>query len=196
MKKDKLPAQIIIDILQNEMCLPAGNIWLRDQNKVIPGDDQLYAVVGMVDSHPFSNISEITPVTVDGQQQMQETQRVTIQENIQVDLFSSTFEAAQRAWEVIAAMHSLYSRQQQEANSFKIFRIPANFVNLSGQEGGSLINRRTLIIPVHAWYQKTKVLSQSGGKYYDDFTQRVDDAQTIALEEGLIEFEINSTGVH
>lgn len=192
----KLPAQIMIDILIKEMCLPVNNVWLRDQNKVIPGDDQLYAVVGMVDSHVYSNINEITPVTVDGQQQMQETQRVTIQENIQIDLFSSTIEASQRAWEIPAAMHSLYSRQQQEANSFKIFRIPTNFVNLSGQEGGSLINRRTLIIPVHTWNQKTKVLSQSGGKYYDDFTQRVDDTQTIALEEGLLEFEINSTGVH
>ena len=39
------------------------------------------------------------------------------------------------------------------------------------------------------WYKKETVLNEEYD-YYDDFTQRVDDAKTIGEAEGLIEFEI------
>ncbi|MGH9678180.1 MAG: hypothetical protein ACRD36_13835, partial [Candidatus Acidiferrum sp.] len=44
-----LAEQIIVDILTEEMQLPADTIWIRDQNQVIPNDSRLYVTVGFVD---------------------------------------------------------------------------------------------------------------------------------------------------
>lgn len=44
----RLTAQIIAEIIRRQMCLPKQNIWLRDQNKVIPNDNGIYVVVGLV----------------------------------------------------------------------------------------------------------------------------------------------------
>lgn len=178
------------------MGLNADQIWLRNQNKVIPDDDKLYIIVGIVSSVPFSNITEVVPVTVNSIPLLQENQRTTIKEDIQIDVVSADIQAAQRAWEVIAACHSLYAQQIQDANSFKIFRNPTHFVDLSGIEGGSTVNRYSIMISVWSWYVKTKILPQTGDNYYDDFTQRVDDNKSIGQTEGIIEFEIDSSGVH
>lgn len=178
------------------MQIDDNSVWLRNQNRSIPDDDGLYIVVGIVDSHPYSNITEFATVTIGSETTYQQQQRVTVQENVQVDVFSRDIKAAQRNWEVLAALHSLFSQQTQEQNSFKIFRIPTTMSDISTQEGGRYINRYTAIIPVHAWYYKTKNLPQNGGDYYDDFTQRVDDNKSITEPEGIIEFTIDSTGVH
>lgn len=192
----KLSSQFIRDIIKEEMVLDDNQIWLRNQNKVIPDDDGLYIIVGIVNSQPFSNITEFVPVTVNSVDLLQENQRVTIKEDIQIDVVSADIQAAQRAWEVIAAINSLYSKQIQDANSFKIFKQPTHFVDLSGIEGGSTVNRYSILLSAWSWYVKSKVLPQTGDNYYDDFTTRVDDNKTIDTDTPVIEFEINSSGVH
>ncbi len=189
---NKLSSQIILDILAAEMNLPTEQLWLRNQNKLIQNDDKLYIVAGIVDSQPYSNSNDLEG----SGSAYTETQTVVIKENIQIDVFSKGLAAAQRAWEVLAALHSLFSQQVQESNNFKIFRLPTSFSDISSVEGGSQINRYTMIVVAHVWYRKTKALSQIGGSYYDDFTQRVDDDKSIGEPEGIVEFEINSTGVH
>ena len=52
---NKLASQIIVDILQRAMKLPANSVWLRDQNRVIPQDQALYISVGLVNSYVLSN---------------------------------------------------------------------------------------------------------------------------------------------
>lgn len=188
---NKLSSQYILDIIAAEMKLGQDQLWIKNQNRKIPNDDRLYVVAGIVDSHPFSNITKFAPTG----DLMEEQQGVVIQENVQVDVFSKSIMAAQRAWEVIAALNSLTAQQMQQKFQFKIFRQPRNFTDTSSIEGGSQINRYTLVFPVHALYQKDQILSQNGGLYYDDFTQRVDDSQTIGEPAGLIEFEITSAGV-
>ncbi len=122
---------------------------------------------------------------------LKEINQVVMLENIQIDIFSRGVEGLRRRWEVVAALNSLYSKQAQETNSFKIFRIPSTFVNSSTSEGGSNLNRFTMILATHVWYRKEKVLSSSGD-YYDDFTQRVDDEVSIGTPTGIIEFEISA----
>ncbi len=183
---DKLAEQIIADILVTQLDLDESQVWLRYQNEKIPPDDRLYIVVGMSDSQIISSVNTPTP-TYDG---MSETLQVVARENIQIDIFSRSLAALQRRWEALASLNSVYSQQQQELYQFRIFPLPTSFVNTSSAEGGSNINRFSIIIACHTWYRQEKVL-QSPNDYYNDFDTRVDDEETISEPEGLIEFNIH-----
>lgn len=123
---------------------------------------------------------------------LRQIQQLCNLENIQIDIVSRSIAAVNRRWEITAALGSLYSKRQQEENSFKIFRIPASFVNSSSADGGSNINRFSITVSSHVWYRKEKVLQSDGGDYYDDFTQRVDDEKSIGTQNGIVEFEISA----
>ncbi len=180
--------QIIVNILQTEMDLPVNNVWLMNQNRKIAIDEQLYIAVGMVDSQVISNTN--TPYSTE--EGVSELQQVLTRDNIQIDLLSKSNSALTRRWEVLAALKSVYSEQQQEENEFSIFGIPSVFVNSSSAEGGSQINRFTITVAVHTLYSKTKAITGSEN-YYDDFDTRVDDEQTIGTDIALIEFNINGS---
>lgn len=187
-KMNKLPEQVIVDILQTQMELAVDQVWIRDQNTLIPGDNRLYVIVGMVDSQ-FISTTNTPVVTYDG---MSEILQTVSRENIQIDILSRSTDAVYRRWEVLTALLSQYSQQQQEDQQFRIFTMPRSFVNSSNAEGGSNINRFSIVIACHAWYTQEKVL-QSPDDYYNDFKTRVDDAATIGQTNGLIEFEIKET---
>ena len=106
-------------------------------------------------------------------------------EDYQIDLTSRNNDARDRNWEIITALRSINSIQAQEANNFKIFRMPTSFVNTGQAEGGSDLNRFTIVIKVLAWYHKTIAL---GNEYYEQFSTRVDDEQSITEPHGIIEF--------
>lgn len=211
---DKTAEQFIIDILKGQLCLTDSQIWLRYQNRSVPPNTGLYVVVGMVDSRPVSAQTYMEErdnrparilaengdflVTEDGAYLSDETeiffrefeiQRVQTCDAIQIDLFSRDNAALLRRWEVMAALRSIQAQQTQEANFFKISRLPVNFLNTSGAEGGSNINRYTLTFNCFVWYQKETELSQVGG-WFDDFRTRVDDENSIGTDTGIIEFEI------
>jgi hypothetical protein len=201
----KLAAQVIIDILNSEMNMPPNSVWLREQNRTIPNDDGLYIAVGLVGAQTLGNVTEMQTIDTigngafqanafnldafqNGYPQQFEVNQLQQQEAIQIDIFSSAKNnlALFRNWEVIAALQSFFSQQQQEANSFKIFRIPRSFVDTSSAEGGSMLQRFTITIMAFVWYRKQKAM----GDYYDDFTVRVDDENTIGNVTPLLEFEI------
>lgn len=187
---NKLIAQYFVDIIVQEMSMSKQSVWLRDQNKLINNDDGLYIIVGFVGGVPISNTTSVSQETVNNITNEYQTCEVQVMEAIQVDVLSRSNLALTRNWEVIAAMQSIYAQQVQEANNFKIFRIPHNFVNTSISEGGSMLNKYSITISALAWYRKEKVLVSPLGDYYDNFTQRVDDAKTIGTDTPLIEFEI------
>ncbi len=187
---DSLVVQVIINILGEEMCLDADRIWIEGQNRLIPPDKGLFVVVGLSNAKPFGNTTYMTSETVNNTVVQHEINEVVQCEEIQIDILSRSNEAIFRNWEVVAAMQSIYSQQQQELNNFKIFRIPKNVVKTSGAEGGSNINRFTITVAAFVWYRKDKILSSPLGDYYDDFTQRVDDDVTIGTNNPIAEFEI------
>lgn len=194
-----LADQIIVDIIQKELGLDEKNVFIRDQNVKIPADPGLYVTVGMVDATPISSQTEMESVIVPGSDPVAydqvEVNRAQVRENIQIDVFSRSNAAITRRWEVLAALRSIYSIQQQEAEQFKIARLPTTFVNSSSAEGGSQLNRYSLIFPCLVWYKKSKSLEPDSGKYYDDFNTRVDDAKSITTDEGLIEFNIKGENI-
>ncbi len=201
---DKLSSQFIVDIIASQMDMPNESVWLRDQNKVIPNDKGLYIVVGIVDSKTMTSESymdqeEVTPPTDPITYNQIEVSRVNQREVVQIDVLSRSNAAIMRNWEVIAALQSIYAQQVQEENFFKIFRIPSSFLNTSVSEtteaGGSTLNKYSISFVCFSWYRKQRILTPDGGDYYDDFTTRVDDANTIGTDTPLIEFEINAGGI-
>lgn len=198
---DSLAEQIFIDILKNEMGLTDQQCWVRSQTRKIPNDTGLYIVAGMADSEDYGVNTEfenftVTPVEGDPYETLKQIQTVSTQENIQIDIYSRDNQALKRRWEIRAALSSLYSKQAQEKNFFKIGRIPKNFVNSSVAEGGSNLNKFSCVVPALVWYKKEKILDPGSNQYYDDFKTRVDDEVSIGTAHGVIEFEIDETGVH
>ncbi len=219
-----LAEQIIVDILTEEMQLPAKSIWIRDQNRLMPNDSGLYVIVGFIDGQVLSSETYTRADPAQSDQYfsddalnepyffddnfteayctnalggtINEVTRVQMMENIQISILSRDTQALRRHWEIVGALRSIYSQQQQEFNSFKIFRIPRSFVNASSAEGGSNINRFSITIPALVWYLKERVLSSDNGDYYDDFTTRVDDEKTIGTPHGIFAFEIKGDTIN
>jgi len=183
---DRPTSSYIRDILIQEMQIPVGNIWIRDQNTRILNETDTYISLGMVDTVVMSNRT----LYKDDPGGLLETQRITMKENIQIDIFSRDNSAVLRRWEVPASMTSTFSTQVQEENGFKIFRIPETFANTSETEGSERINKFSIIIPAFVWYSKSKPINAPSGDFYDDFDARVDDENTIGQVDGLIEFNI------
>lgn len=180
-----LAEQVIVDIIKTKMALPDDQVFIRDQNKLIFPKNSLYIVVGMIDSQVLSVVNTTSP-TYDG---MEEVIQVVMRENIQIDILSRSTEALYRRAEVLLALRSEYSEQQQEEYQFSIFANPSSFVNTSSAEGGSYINRFTITIACHTMTRSDNALV-APYDYYNDFRTRADDERTIGTENGLFEFEI------
>jgi len=178
--------KLIVDIIATEMSIDSQNIWIGSQNIEIPNTEDLFIIVSMIDTKVISNrnTTETTETTIT------EYQEVLTRENIQIDIMSSTNEARQKRVNIIMALKSITSQQSQEANNFRIYRIPSSFVNSTEAEGGSQLNKYSIVIPVMCWYRKSAVLSSSTSDYFDTFTTRADMEDTIGETEGAIEFTI------
>ena len=184
--------KIILDIIIKEMELPKHH-GSDDRNREIPvgvigfndsvlgATEKLQIAVQNVGSFPYSSRTIVTPV--EGQDQMQEENIVTSAEDIQIDIMSKNLDARQRRFEILMALKSIYSQQMQEKEGFKIHRIPQTFTNSSGAEGGSNLNRFSVVVRCFTCYNKIKISSE----YFNDFSARVDDEDTIDQPDGLIE---------
>jgi hypothetical protein len=150
------PIEILCDILQTEMSLGSDQIWLWDQKEDIPTDSRIYVVVGILTCKPFANTNYF-----DGTNSIQST---NFSATISIDIFSRSIEALSRKEEIVMALNSNYSQKQQEANSFYIAKLSSSFVNISYQEGVSMLYRFN--ISVNMQYSVKKV---SAPEYYDTF---------------------------
>ncbi len=189
---NKTSEEAIVAIVREFMALPQDQVWIRDQNRKIPADDKLYVVVGIVDGDPYASGSNVLVRPKDASTETVETSRVQVREVIQIDVMSSSVEALKSRYGVLMALNSITSKQSQEANYFKIAKLPTGFVNASEAEGGSRINRFTTTLAVLAWYNSERILSPDSNNYYDDFNTRVDDEVSIGTSEGIIEFNIKA----
>lgn len=173
----------IVDIIRTEMGLDQQHIWIQSQNrKIPPQSDNLYCVVGCVDFRPISSKSAFKTYTNELQEEIQgEEQTVYGRADVQVDLMSRSNEARLRRAEVLMALNSYYSKNLQDKNQFRIFELPRMFMNTSSLQGGSDINRFTLIIPT--MISETKIKPTD---YYDTFQAQ------ISLEESSVDsFDLN-----
>jgi hypothetical protein len=185
---NKITAQIILDIVKTEMGFTDKDVWLRDQNRVIPNDTGMYVIAGLVSAQVMSSHVYMQEFIVDNVAVQKQVSRVQQRESIQVDIIGRSNDILSRNWEVIGALSSFYSQQQQENNYFKIAQIPQSFTNTSSAEGGSILNRYTIIVPCIVWYYKEK--SMPAYDYYGEFSARADDDVSIETNTPLFEFTI------
>jgi hypothetical protein len=211
-------SQYLVDILNTGMGLTAdtpNSAVVRDQNFKAPNTPGIFIVVGSMAPQPISAVTYMktgNPITWDqngqtfdaqGQTYDQtvesdiEVNEVQLAEQIQIDVMSRDNSAIMRNFEVVAALNSFYSKQQQELYSFKISRLPHSMINTSAAEGPAQYNRYTLTFTVFSWYRKESVIMPAPGygPYFDDFSVRADDDASIGTDKPIVEFEINQEGI-
>lgn len=181
--------EYIVDIIRKEMNLSQQNIWIHSQNRKIPPQSQeLYVTVGCVDFLPISSKSRFKYVdaTQTAEAYMQEIQTVYGRASVQIDILSRSNEARIRRAELLMALNSYYSKEVQDKHQFRIFELPARFINTSSLEGGSEINRFSLIIRAMISQDKEKETP-----YYEEFNGKIwsedQDVQEIVLNDLQVE---------
>jgi len=149
--------QLFCDVLQTEMGLANGQVYLWDQKINIPTDSQLYIAVGVTTCKPFSN----SYYTMSNGNSLQ---AVNMQAMLSVDILSRGPDARDRKEEIIMALSGTYAQQQQEANNFYIGKISTGFTNLSEIDGAAIPYRFNIAVAL--MYTTSKVKTS---EYYDSF---------------------------
>lgn len=142
------------EIIQNQLGLAQGRVYLWDQKIFQPTDNDLYIAVSNPSCRPFGN-----NLSFDGSSGFNALPTVNMQAMMDIDIISRGPAARDRKEEVLIALYSVYSQQQQEINSFTIGRLPAGgrFINLSSVDGAAIPYRYK--ISVNMLYAVTKTLA-------------------------------------
>ena len=157
------PLLLFCDIIQSELGLAQGRVYLWDQKIMQPTDAGLYVAVSVPSCKPFANTT-----TPDGSGSGLNTiQVVNMLATLDLDIISRGPDARDRKEEVIMALASQYSNSQQEANSFLIGKLPAGsrFLNLSQIDGAAIPYRYKISINMQYAVTKTKAVP-----YFDTFS--------------------------
>jgi hypothetical protein len=151
------PLELLCDILQTEMELADGRVYLWDQKINSPSDRGLWIAVAEINPKPFSNINRMNS-------SQEEEQSVNVHSMVSLDIVSRDRSALDRKEEVLMAVNSQYARNQQALNSFRIFPQSSRFMNLSEIDGGAIPYRFNVSLAIQ--YEVTK---KKAVEYYDDF---------------------------
>lgn len=151
------PLQLVCEIIQNEMSLANGRVYLWDQKINQPKDSGLFVAVSVLQTKPFGITTKFdssgTPI-----------QSVNIAATLSIDVISRSQEALNRKEEVLFALNGFYSQRQQEANGFYIAKLSTSFVNLSNLDGDAIPYRFNISVVIQYFSSKTKAVD-----YFDDF---------------------------
>lgn len=153
------PLLLFCDIIQNQLNLPQGRVYLWDTKVMQPTDSGLYIAVSVPRCKPFANNNRFDS-------NGNSNQYVSMQATIDIDIISRGPAARDQKEQVILALNSYYAQSQQEANSFFIGKLPANsaFINLSGIDGAAIPYRYK--ISVNMLYTVSKT---SAEPYFDTY---------------------------
>lgn len=172
------PIEILRDIIVNQMALDGERVMFYNQKWDIPPDDGLFVEIEFRYAKPYSNRNQLQDI----QGVTTEVADVNMQEHYTVRLFSKNLDALRRKEEVLMALASIYSQNQQEKNSFRIAPI-MNIQDVSEVEASARLYRFDIDVVVLAWYTKkqaqtyyntlnVEVIVDEGGKTVEqDFTQ-------------------------
>lgn len=156
------PLLLLCDIIQSEMGLSQGRVYLWDQKIMQPSDNGLYVAVSMQSCKPFGN--NIGPDPISGWAEAIQSMSVLAQ--IDIDIISRGPAARDQKELVVMALQSIYAEQQQEANSFFVGKIPpaGRFLNLSMIDGAAIPYRYKISVQMQYVVRK-----QASVPYFDTF---------------------------
>lgn len=154
---------LFCEILQREMGLANGRVYLWDQKIFQPSDNNLYIAVSVPSCKPFSNNVQPDPITG----WLNAVQITNMLATLDIDIISRGPEARDRKEEIILALNSIYAQSQQEGNSFYIGKLPpsARFVNLSNIDGAAIPYRFRISVNLQYAFVKSKAID-----YFDTFS--------------------------
>lgn len=152
---------ILAGIVQRELDLPDGRVFIYNQKYTLPTDERLFVDVAFLSSRPFASS---TRYENDEQNRLVEVQYQCVQESYTVNLFSKNEEAMRRNHEVVFAFHGTFAQQQAEKYSFKFGFIPSSFVDSSAAEAAARLNRYSLTFNILRSYSRSRVI-----EYFDHF---------------------------
>lgn len=154
------PLLLFCDILQNQLGLEDGRVYIWDQKIKEPQDYDLYIAVSVLIPKVFGNSNYFDGDTL---KSIQSTNSVDM---LQIDAISRGPAAKDRKEEIIKALNSNYAQSQQELNSFFIGKLPANsqFTNLSKIDGAAIPYRFQISVNIQYFTKKIQDVP-----YFDSF---------------------------
>lgn len=157
------PLLLFCNIIQHELGLANGRVYLWDQKIMQPKDNDLYVAVSVPICKPFANVNE-SDGSSDG---LNSVQWVSMLARVDIDIISRGPAARDRKEEVILALNSNYAQQQQEANGFYIGKLSPSggFINLSEVDGAAIPYRYRISVNMQYAVTKTTLVD-----YFDTFT--------------------------
>jgi hypothetical protein len=161
---NKSPIVILRDIIKTQMNLNNDRIWVYNQSKSIPTDKELFVVLEFLNSKVYSARNSYIPTNTG----MQEQPTMNTVEEYAIKIASVNDDATFRKEEIILALNSDYSIQQQQIYQFRIAQIPNTFLNVSSVEASKMLNRYDIHIKVFAFYSKSNNVS-----YYNTFGEEI-----------------------
>jgi len=156
------PLLLFCEIIQRELGLEPGRVYLYNQKIMQPTDAGLYVAVGVLSCKPFGNTNR--PASAESG--MNSEQSVNMVATLSIDIKSRDTSALLRKEEVIMALNSTYSNQQQGRYSFNIGQLPpgSQFVNLSEVDGAAIPYRFNISVNMQYFVRKVKPIT-----YFDEF---------------------------
>jgi hypothetical protein len=160
------PLSLVCDIIQTELALANGRVFLWNQKIFQPTSDGIYVVISVPRVKAIGNNAK--PQTTSW---ASTEQYLTLMATMDLNVISRDNAALFRKEEVLMTLMSRYSQAQQESNGFHIGRIPpgAQFTDLSGIDGAAIPYRYH--ISVNVQYTASKIKADD---YFDTF-------QTVAV---------------
>lgn len=156
------PILLFCEIIQNQLGLANGRVYLWDQKIMEPTDAGLYIAISVLSCKPFANTN-----APDGSGSgLMSDQSVNMYAQLQVDIISRGTEARDRKEEIILALNSDYARSQQEGNCFYLGSLPpgSQFVNLSSPDGAGIPYRFNISVAMQYFFVKNVAVP-----YFDTF---------------------------
>lgn len=137
------PDIILCDIISTDMSLDPDRVVVYNQNWISPKDEGIYVVVSGGPVRIIGNTNRFDHV---GEK---EIKKVPVSETYNIEITSKNTDAKYRRAEVLAAIGSDYSEQQQETNQIRIFRTN-QILDLSFISGRSALNRYQIPVIINS----------------------------------------------
>lgn len=159
------PLLLVCEIIQREMGLSPGRVWIWDQKIRQPQDSDIWIAISMPRCKPFSNINRPASIEDAG---LNSQQAVNMHALLDIDICSRGPGARDRKEEVILALGSTYCEQQMQKNSFYVAKLPAHgsFVDISELDGTAIPYRYRISVAMQ--YMVNKVQPD---QYFDTFEE-------------------------
>lgn len=183
---------LIQQILIHEMDLPAN--YGTQEGKIVPSayvfapniylgyTDELQIGIQSIGNRIIGNTKWAESKIINDKEVYLEHSQQVINDDIQIDIFSRNDSARQRRYEVLSALTSFYSQQQQEKYQFKIYNIPTRILNTSKvdrlnnsnkAEGATVIYRYTITVSTQYCKEWTRQID-----YFDTFPTQITEQGT------------------